>query len=623
MERMRSKLRSKLSRDRELSHAWQRSRTWKRSRDREGAVAAQRFPIPSTEPRTTESGPSPENAGSPVGTISESTPYQPLPHGRGSVSKCGSVSRFVWREFMFHRLSRVAAASAARRLAASLVAVLALAAGACAVGPKYQRPAMPPVPAVYKEAPPASYGDTAGWKEAQPNDGALRGKWWEAYRDPLLNSLEEQVNLTNQNLKQFEAQYRSARAAIRVTRAGLFPTVSGSATVTGGQNSNNLTGVKSSPSANLQLPVSFSYEADVWGRVRNALKGNVATAQATAADLETARLSIQALLAQNYLQLRGLDTEKELLQSTVEAYVKALDLTTNRYKQGVVSKLDVVQAQTQIDTTKAQLIETGVLRAQYEHSIAALLGKTPAELTIALSPLTAQPPAIPGVLPTDLLERRPDIAGAERRVAAANAQIGVAKAAFYPAIGFNASAGIESSSLLNWFTWPSRFWSLGPTLAQTLFEAGGRKAVTEQALADYDATAATYRQTVLTAFQEVEDSLSTLRILEQEQQQQQLAVNSAAMSTELSMNQYKGGITTYLTVITAQAIELGGRVTSVNLLTRRMVASVSLIQALGGGWDSSRLPATQDLLPPGKGFFSKAFPKAPENVPDTAAPKQN
>lgn len=523
---------------------------------------------------------------------------------------------------MSHRLSRVAASATTRRLAASLLAVLALAAGACTVGPKYQRPSVPPLPAVYKEAPPASYGDTAGWKEAQPNDGALRGKWWEAFQDPLLNSLEEQVNLSNQNLKQFEAQYRSARAAIRVTRAGLFPTVTGGVSVTGAQASSNR-GVKTSAAADLQLPVSFSYEADVWGRVRSALQGNVATAQASAADLETVRLSAQALLAQNYLQLRGLDTEKQLLQSTVEAYEKALELTTNRYKQGVVSKLDVVQAQTQIDTTKAQLIETGVLRAQYEHSIAALLGKTPAELTIAPAPLTAQPPAIPGVLPTALLERRPDIAGAERRVAAANAQIGVAKAAFYPAIGFNASAGLEGSSLLNWFTWPSRFWSLGPALAQTLFEAGGRKAVTDQALAAYDGTAAAYRQTVLTAFQEVEDGLSTLRILEQESQQQQLAVNSAAMSTELAMNQYKGGITTYLTVITAQAIELGGRVTAVNLLTRRTVASVSLIQSLGGGWDSSQLPASQDLLPPGKGFFSKAFPKAPENVPATGTPKQN
>jgi NodT family efflux transporter outer membrane factor (OMF) lipoprotein len=404
----------------------------------------------------------------------------------------------------------------------------------------------------------------------------------------------------------------------------LFPTVTGGASVTGGQNSSNLTGIKASPAANLQLPVQFSYEADVWGRVRSALEGNVASAQASAADLETARLSIHALLAQSYLQLRGLDTQKDLLQSTVAAYEKALELTTNRYKQGVVSKLDVVQAQTQIENTKAQLIDTGVLRAQYEHAIAALLGKTPADLSIPPALLTAQPPAIPGVLPTALLERRPDIAGAERRVAAANAQIGVAKAAFYPAIGFNASVGLQSSSLLNWFTWPSRFWSLGPTLAQTLFEAGGRKAVTEQALAAYDGTAAAYRQSVLTAFQEVEDNLSALRILEQEAQQQQLAVDSAALTTELSLNQYKGGITTYLQVITAQAIELGDRRTAVDLVTRRMVASVGLIQAIGGGWDATKLPASNDLLPPGKGFFSKAFPKALETMPVTPAePKQN
>jgi NodT family efflux transporter outer membrane factor (OMF) lipoprotein len=533
----------------------------------------------------------------------------------------GHVGLIVGRTFMLDRFYRVAV----HRPACILLTLVGLVTGACTVGPKYQRPSPPPVPATYKEVPPAGFGDAAGWKEAQPNDGVLRGKWWEVFKDPLLNSLEEQVDVSNQNLKQSEAQYRSALATIRVTRAGLFPTVTGGVSVTGAQSSSNLgTGFKSVAAANLQLPVQFTYEADVWGRVRSALQGDVASAQASAADLETARLSIHALLAQNYLLLRGLDTQYDLLQSTVSAYEKALELTTNRYQQGVASKLDVVQARTQIENTKAQLIDTGVLRAQYEHSIAALLGKTPADLSIAPASLTAQPPAIPGVLPTALLERRPDIAGAERRVAAANAQIGVAKAAFYPAIGFSASAGFQGSSLLNWFTWPSRFWSLGPTLAQTLFEAGGRKAVTEQALAAYDGTAAAYRQTVLTAFQEVEDNLSTLRILEQESQQQQLAVDSAALTTELSLNQYKGGITTYLQVIAAQAIELGDRRTAVDLATRRMVASVGLIQALGGGWDAAQLPATNDLLPPGKGFFSKAFPKALETMPTPAtSPKQN
>lgn len=513
---------------------------------------------------------------------------------------------------MLDRFHRVAVC----RPACVVVALLSLATGACTVGPKYQRPATPPVPATYKEAPPAGFGEAAGWKQAQPNDGVLRGKWWEAFQDPLLNSLEEQVDVSNQNLKQSEAQYRGALAAIRVTRAGLFPTVSASPSVTGAQSSSRLPSrVNASPAANLNLPVQFSYEADVWGRVRSAMEGDVASAQASAADLETARLSFHALLAQNYLELRGLDTQYELLQSTVTAYEKALELTTNRYKQGVVSKLDVVQAQTQIDTTKAQLIDTRVLRAQYEHAIAVLLGKAPADFSIASAALAAQPPAIPGVLPAALLERRSDIAGAERRVAAANAQIGVAQAAFYPSIGFNATAGFESNSLLNWFTWPARIWSLGPTLSHTLFEAGGRKAVKEEAVAAYDATAAAYRQTVLTAFQEVEDNLSALRILEQESSQQQLAVNSAALSTELSLNQYRGGITTYLQVITAQATELGDRRTAVDLATRRMVASVGLIKALGGGWDSSQLPATQDLLPSGKGFFSKAFPKVPENVP--------
>jgi NodT family efflux transporter outer membrane factor (OMF) lipoprotein len=482
-----------------------------------------------------------------------------------------------------------------------VLALFGLTSAACMVGPKYKRPDPPPAPAAYKEAPPSSFGEAGVWKEAQPNDTADRGKWWTIFQDPLLNSLEEQVEVSNQNLKQFEAQYRSARAVIGVTRAGLYPTVTVGASTTGGRSSGSIADIPGLASAaNLSLPFQLNYEADVWGRIHSQLEGNVASAQASAADLAAARLSAQALLAADYFQLRGQDTQKRLLDTTVVAYEKALELTTNKYHQGVVSKLDVTQAQNQIDTTRADATDTDVLRTQYEHAIAVLLGKAPADLTIPLSPLDIPPPAIPAVLPGALLERRPDIAGAERRAAAANAQIGVAQAAFYPTIAFSASAGLQGTGLLNWISWPSRFWSLGPSISQTLFEKGGRQAFKEETIADYDATVATYRQTVLTAFEQVEDNLAALRILEREVKQQQQAVNSSALATELSLNQYKGGIVAYLQVITAQATELGDRRTFDSIQTRRMVASVQLIQALGGGWDASQLPLHQDLLPPAR-----------------------
>ena len=494
---------------------------------------------------------------------------------------------------MFHRL---------RAAPALLLASVALLASSCTMGPKYKRPAAPPPPAAYKEAPPESFKKAGAWKPAEPNDAAARGRWWEIFGDTHLNALEAQVNVSNQNIQQVEAEYRAARAAVRITRASLSPSVVGNGTVTGSRSSANrgaVTPIKPGPAsvADLNLAVDFVYEADVWGKIRSALQANVASAQATAADLETLRLSIHALVATDYFELRGLDTQRNLLESTAAAYQKALDLTTNRYKQGIVARLDVVQAQTLLETTRTQIIDTQVQRAQFEHAIAVLLGKAPADLTITPEPHTVKPPPIPVALPGALLERRPDIAAAERRVAAANAQIGVAKAAFYPTISFSAAAGLEGNSLLNWFTWPSRFWSVGPALAQTLFDAGGRKAATEQVIASYDATAAAYRQTVLGAFQDVEDNLAALRILEREQAQQKLAVDSAALATEISLNQYKGGITTYLSVITAQALELSNRRSEVDILTRRIVASVLLIKALGGGWEASQLPPAREFLP--------------------------
>jgi len=509
---------------------------------------------------------------------------------------------------MPRRSSRVKADLPGRLLTGGLLTILAVLSSACMVGPKYKQPDAPPAPAAYKEAPPSNFTPNGVWKEAQPNDTANRGQWWTVFNDPMLNSLEEQVAVSNQNLKQFEAQYRAAAAAVRVTRAGLYPTVSAAPSVTGSQTSANLgqafggviagTQARPAPYATLSLPFQLSYEADVWGRIHSTLEGNVASAQASAADLASARLSAQALLAADYFQLRGLDTQRRLLDDTVVAYEKALELTVNRYKQGVASKLDVTQAQNQIDTTRAEATDTEVLRAQSEHAIAVLIGKAPADFSIPRRPLDLPPPVIPAVLPGALLERRPDIASAERFVAAANAQIGVAQAAFYPSVSFSASAGLQGNSILNWFTWPSHFWSLGPTLAQTLFEKGGRKAFKEEAIASYDATVAAYRQTVLNAFQQVEDNLAALRILEREEKEQLQAVNSAALSTELSINQYKGGIANYLQVIIAQAAELGDRRAFFTVQTRRIVASVQLVQALGGGWDASQLPSHDNLLPP-------------------------
>ena len=338
-----------------------------------------------------------------------------------------------------------------------------------------------------------------------------------------------------------------------------------------------------------QLPIDLSYEADAWGRVRRTIEGNVDTAQATAADLETMRLSMHAEAAVDYFQLRGLDEEEQTLQASIVAFEKGLELTTNRYRQGVVSQMDVAQAQTQLDTARAQATDLVVTRSQLEHAIAVLTGQSPAELTIGAGKLPTQPPPIPVGLPSGLLERRPDIAGAERRVAAANAQIGVAKAAFFPRFTFSFTGGLESSRLGNLLDWPSRFWSLGPSVAEIAFDAGRRRGMTQQAEANYDAMVAAYRQQVLTAFQEVEDNVAALRILSEEAAQQELAVTSSQRSVDIALNRYRGGIATYLDVITAQNVLLTNQRTAVTILTRRMTASVLLIKALGGGWDVSQL----------------------------------
>jgi NodT family efflux transporter outer membrane factor (OMF) lipoprotein len=488
---------------------------------------------------------------------------------------------------------------ALRALAAPVGVALIL--GGCMVGPNYQRPPAAS-PAAFKEPPPPN------WKSATPRDEIARGKWWEIFGDPQLDALEEQVSVSNQSIAQAEAQFRAARAAAGVARAGLFPTVTAGASATRSRSGAGRGGtVLTSPTGSgtttagsttsiYQVPVDVSYEVDVWGKVRRMIESSVATAQASAGDLETMRLSLQAELAVDYFELHGLDAQQLLLSTTAGAYQKALDLTTNRYNQGVASGVDVAQAQTQLETTRAQAIDLGVQRTQLEHAIAVLTGKAPSELTITQAPVAVEPPAVPVALPSELLERRPDIAANERRMAAANAQIGVQVAAYYPTISLTASGGFQSSKLADLFTWPSRFWSLGASAVETLFNGGARRAATEQARANYDAAVAAYRQSVLTAFQNVEDNLSALRVLDAEAAQQQIAVTTAERSLALSNYRYQGGITTYLEVITAQAAALNNERTAVDILTRRMTASVNLVKALGGGWRDSDLPPGSAIL---------------------------
>ncbi|HTU46038.1 MAG TPA: efflux transporter outer membrane subunit [Bryobacteraceae bacterium] len=460
----------------------------------------------------------------------------------------------------------------------------------CTVGPKYSKPSVPAAPA-YSEQPPASFQETGGWKQAQPSDAVIRGNWWELFNDPQLNALEQQVGPANQSLKVAEANFSQARAVIALNRAGLFPTIGAAPQITYNRVSGNSpTGLNGYQYGNFVLPISVSYDADFWGRIRRGIATARAQFQGSAADLANAKLELESDLAVDYFEARSADLQKRILDDTVIAYQKALQLTRNRYEGGVASKAEVAQAQTQLDTTQAQDIDVAVARAQFEHAIAVLMGKPPEGFKLPIDPLAENPPGIPVGLPSQLLERRPDIASAERQIAAANEQIGIAKAAFFPDLVITAEGGLQSGSIVNWFTWPSRFWSVGPQLAQTVFDFGRRRAQVEITEAAYNAQVANYRQTALTAFQEVEDNLSTLRILEQESAKQQEATAAAENSLQLSLNRYKGGLVTYLEVITAQSIALSNERTEADILRRRMDASVSLIKALGGGWDVAKLP---------------------------------
>jgi NodT family efflux transporter outer membrane factor (OMF) lipoprotein len=478
-------------------------------------------------------------------------------------------------------------------IVALLLVLLLVALEGCTVGPKYVKPTVPTTPN-YKEGAPASFKESAQWQPANPGDQTGRGKWWEIFGDPELNKLEEQIAGSNQTLKVAEARFREARAAIRFNRASKFPAISTSPSASYVKNSDFSTSfpskIQQASKGDFVLPFDLSYELDLWGRVRRSAAAAREEAQATAADYETAKLSLEAELALDYFELRSADGQKQLLDDTVEAYTDNLHLTMNRFKGGVAPKPDVAQAQTQLDTTRVQDTDVTVQRAQFEHAIAILIGKPPAEFTLAAAPLNYQPPSIPIGLPSELLQRRPDIAAAERRVAEANQQIGIARAAYFPTVTLGGTAGFAGTQGSNWFTWPSGFWAVGPALAQTLFDAGRRRATSESSRANYDAAVAAYRQTSLTAFQEIEDNVAALRILENESQQQDQAVTSSKDALQLFTNRYKGGVDTYLQVITAQTLELANERNAIDIQRRRLDASVLLIKALGGGWNVSNLP---------------------------------
>lgn len=487
--------------------------------------------------------------------------------------------------------------SVMRLLLTSIVALplvlLIVALEGCTVGPKYVKPAVP-TSATFKEETPASFKESDQWQPAHPADQANRGNWWEIFGDLELNNLEQQIAGSNQDLKVAEARFREARASIRFNRASQFPTISTSPSASYVKSSDFSQSfpskVQEATTGNFVLPFDLSYELDLWGRVRRSVAAAREEAQATAADYQTAKLSLEAELALDYFELRSADAQKQLLDDTVKAYTDNLQLTLNRFKGGVAPKADVAQAQTQLDTTRVQDTDVTVQRAQFEHAIAILIGKPPADFSLAAAPFNYQPPNIPIGLPSELLQRRPDIAAAERRVAEANQQIGIARAAYFPTVTLGGSAGFAGTQGSNWFTWPSGFWAVGPALAQTLFDGGRRRATSESARANYDATVATYRQTSLAAFQEVEDNVAALRILENETQQQQQAVASSQESLQLFTNRYKGGVDTYLQVITAQTIELANERNAIDIQRRRLDASVLLIKALGGGWNVSKLP---------------------------------
>ena len=469
----------------------------------------------------------------------------------------------------------------------------------CAVGPNYKRPSAPTPPAFKEDAPPGQRPED--WKPAEPRDAVPRGPWWELFGDPELDTLEAQVDLANQDVARAEANYRVARALARGARGELLPTVTAGAGVTISHNGNRssngtVIGSGSSRTTSYQVPIDLSWEADVFGRIRRNIEANVAEAQASAADLESVRLTLHAELATDWFLLKGLDAERRLLDEAIDSFTRALELTRARHDQGLVSGVDVAQAETQLEAARVDATDLGIARAQLEHAIAVLVGKPPSEFAVPFSPLDISAPEVPAMLPAELLERRPDIAAAERRVASANAQVGVATAAFFPRLLLAAGAGLQTTSLGSLFSAPSRFWSLGPSLLQTLFDGGRRRAAADQARASYDAAVAAYRQSALGAFQEVEDGLAAQRILGTEAAQQGAATAAADRLVTISRSRYRGGITSYLEVSIAETVALNNHRAGVQVLTRRLTNGVALVKALGGGWEAATLPPPDAVL---------------------------
>jgi NodT family efflux transporter outer membrane factor (OMF) lipoprotein len=512
-----------------------------------------------------------------------------------------------------------------RRLCLTAAAALVSLLTGCMVGPKYQPPKTqaPPAykessanaPAVPTAAPPTASADpTLGglgsWTVAQPSDALLRGKWWEIYNEPELNSLEEQLNINNQTIKQYFENFLAARALVRQARTQFFPTVTVGPSLSYSQSPSNLRGGTAAGTATttsgpagtspvttfLELPVSASWEPDLWGKIRNTVREEQYSAQLSAADLEGERLTEQASLATYFFELRGQDALQQILDATVAADQKALDITRSMYEAGTTDQISVVQAENTLQSAQSQAINLGVARAQYEHAIATLIGKAASDFSISVRPLLATPPPIPIGLPSQLLERRPDIAGAERVMAAANAQIGIAYAAYYPNVSLSANAGLESSAWKHIFDLASRFWSVGPSASETVFDAGLRRAVVNQYVATYNADLASYRQTVLNAFQQVEDALAALRILTQQIQKQHQAVESARLALELETKRYETGIDPYIDVVTEQNNLLAAQQVLAGIEIQRTTGSVQLIEALGGGWDRSQLPTSQQVM---------------------------
>jgi NodT family efflux transporter outer membrane factor (OMF) lipoprotein len=474
-----------------------------------------------------------------------------------------------------------------------------LLATSCLIGPKYHRPSAPtPAAPNYKEST-VNFQDTEGWKVANPQEGMLRGKWWEIFNDPELNALEDQLEINNQNSKEYFEDLMEARALVREAHAQYWPTVTANPTWSRQKSSGTLT---NSTEANtgqtstfMSFPIEISWIPDLWGKIRNEVRQAQYGAQVSAADLENERLTEQASLAAYYFEIRGQDGLEKILDETVKADQQALDVTKAAYDTGVGDYISVMEAQTALESAQSTQINLRIARAQYEHAIAMLVGKVATDFSIPFKPELTAPPAIPVGVPSELLQRRPDIAAAERTLAEANATIGIGYGAFFPAVTLSAEGGVQSSTFAKWFTWPSRFWSIGPSISQTIFNGGLYRAELNQYVAIYNADVAAYRQTVLTAFEQVEDNLAGVRIYSQQIEHQQAAVNHAQESLKLEMGRYETGIDPYIDVVTAQTTLLSDQQVLATIQIERMTAAVSLIEALGGGWDISQLPTPSQL----------------------------